>query len=111
VLPFVGGPFALPIVAAAGFVSFAAGTVYNINQVSLRQAITPQRMQGRMNATMRFIVWGTVPVGMILGGFLGALIGLHTTILLGAVGSQLPFLTVLFSPVRTLRRVPEAVEA
>lgn len=111
VLPFVGGPLALPVVAGAGFVSFASGTVYNINQVSLRQAITPERMQGRMNATMRFIVWGTVPVGMILGGFLGALIGLHTTILIGAVGSLLPFLTVLFSPVRALRRMPEAVAA
>ncbi len=34
----------------------------------LRQAITPPRMQGKMNATMRFIVWGTMPVGAILGG-------------------------------------------
>ena len=38
--------------------------IYNVNQVSLRQAITPERMQGRMNATMRFIVWGTMPIGI-----------------------------------------------
>ena len=48
-----------------------AGVVYNINQVSFRQAITPRRMQGRMNATMRFIVWGTIPIGSIVGGMLG----------------------------------------
>ena len=40
-----------------------ASVIYNINQVSLRQAITPERIQGRMNATMRFLVWGTIPIG------------------------------------------------
>jgi MFS family permease len=112
VLPFVGGPLALPVAAAAGFVVFGAATVWNINQVSLRQAITPTRMQGRMNATMRFIAWGTIPVGMVLGGFLGALIGLRQTVLLGAVLSVLPFLPVLFSPIRSIRVMPEpAAEA
>ena len=56
---------------------------WNINQVSLRQAITPPRMQGRMNATMRFIVWGTIPLGAIIGGVLGDIIGLHATIWVG----------------------------
>ena len=41
--------------------------VYNVNQVSLRQAITPDRMHGRMNATMRFLVWGTIPIGSLIG--------------------------------------------
>jgi len=54
--------------------------VYNINQVSLRQAITPHRMQGRMNATMRFMVWGTMPIGSFLGGILGNTIGLRPTL-------------------------------
>ena len=40
-----------------------SAVIYNINQVSFRQAITPAPMQGRMNATMRFIVWGTIPIG------------------------------------------------
>ena len=42
--------------------------VYNVNQVSLRQALTESSLQGRMNATMRTIVWGTLPVGSFLGG-------------------------------------------
>ncbi len=50
---------------------------YNMNQVGLRQAITPDRMLGRMNATMRLIVWGTIPIGALIGGFLGGIIGLQ----------------------------------
>ncbi len=83
------------------------GVVYNVNQVSLRQAITPERMQGRMNATMRFIVWGTIPIGTLVGGILGGLIGLQATIWVAGIGSFVGFLPVLFSPVRTLERIPE----
>jgi MFS family permease len=98
---------ALPFVAASVFFAGLGGAIYNINQVSLRQAITPERMQGRMNATMRFIVWGTIPIGSILGGFLGGVIGLHETIWIGAIGGIFVFLPVLLSPVRSLRRIPE----
>jgi MFS family permease len=97
---------AVPFVAASVFLGGLGNTVYNINQVSLRQAITPERMQGRMNATMRFIVWGTIPVGAILGGFLGGVIGLHETIWIGAIGGIFVFLPVFSSPVRTLRTIP-----
>ncbi len=47
-----------------------------------------------MNATMRFIVWGTIPLGAIIGGILGDLIGLHATIWVGAIGGLLAFLPV-----------------
>jgi MFS family permease len=97
---------AVPFVAASVFLGGLGNTVYNINQVSLRQAITPERMQGRMNATMRFIVWGTIPVGSILGGILGGLIGLHETIWIGAIGGVFGFLPIFFSPVRRLRTIP-----
>jgi MFS family permease len=101
---------ALPFVVASVFLAGLGGAVYNINQVSLRQAITPDRMQGRMNATMRFIVWGTIPVGAILGGFLGGIIGLHQTIWVGAIGGLFVFLPVLFSPVRRIREMPAPIE-
>jgi MFS family permease len=102
---------ALPFVAAYGFLGGLGGAVYNINQVSLRQAITPERMQGRMNATMRFIVWGTIPFGNVLGGFLGGVIGLHPTIWIGAIGGLFVFLPVLLSPVRGIREMPAPLEA
>ena len=98
---------AMPFVAASVFLGGLGGAIYNINQVSLRQAITPERMQGRMNATMRFIVWGTIPIGATVGGFLGGVIGLHETIWIGAIGGTFVFLPVLFSPVRSLERIPE----
>jgi MFS family permease len=99
---------AVPLVAASVFIAGLGGAIYNINQVSLRQAITPERMQGRMNATMRFIVWGTIPVGSTIGGLLGGVIGLHETIWIGAIGGIFVFLPVLLSPVRSLRTIPIA---
>ena len=91
--------------------SFALGgwssVVYNINQVSFRQAICPTAIQGRMNATMRFLVWGTIPIGSILGGLVATVVGVHNAIWIGAFGSCLAFLSVLLSPVRSLRAMPE----
>ena len=55
------------LMAGLGLFGFAS-VAYNITQVSLRQAITPERLQGRMNAAMRWIVWGTIPLGTIAGG-------------------------------------------
>jgi MFS family permease len=80
--------------------------LYNINQVSLRQVITPDRLLGRMNSSMRFLVWGTIPLGSLIGGFLGDAIGLRSTIILATVLGLSAFLWVLFSPVRTLKEIP-----
>ncbi|HKF84936.1 MAG TPA: MFS transporter [Candidatus Limnocylindrales bacterium] len=111
-LPIAFAPDALiwPALAVSGLVGGFCSTGWNINQVSLRQAITPPRMQGRMNATMRFIVWGTIPLGAILGGALGSLIGLHATIVVGAIGGLLAFIPVTLSSVRTLVTMPEPVD-
>jgi MFS family permease len=89
---------------------FGGMAVYNINQVSLRQAITPLRMQGRMNATMRFMVWGTLPIGSFVGGVLGNTIGLRPTLWVGAIGGLVSFVPPLFSPVRSLKEIPKYEE-
>lgn len=98
---------AYPMLILAGALGTFGSLVYNINQVSLRQAITPMRLQGRMNATMRFLVWGTMPLGGLLGGALGETLGLRTAILLSAVGGAFAFLWVLLSPVRGLAAIPD----
>ena len=106
-------PEASPIpflVAAQAITSFGL-PVYNVTQVSLRQAITPERLQGRMNSVMRFIVWGVMPLGSLLGGALATAIDLRAAIWVGAVGMSLAFLPVLLSPVRSLRTVPGPAEA
>src|SRR5467141_1685254 len=92
------------------FVSFIGTVVYNVNQVSLRQAIVPLRLQGRMNATMRFLVWGTIPLGAITGGVLGEFLGLRTAIGIAILGGSLAFLWILLSPVRSLKTIPEHTE-
>jgi MFS family permease len=104
------GSLALPILAAGGLLSSVGGMLYNITQVSLRQAITPHRLQGRMNASMRFVVWGTIPIGALIGGFLGEQIGLRSTMLVGAIGGLSSGLWVLFSPVLRLRVQPAPVD-
>jgi predicted MFS family arabinose efflux permease len=63
-----------------------------------------------MNATMRLIVWGTIPIGAIVGGVVGNVIGLETALWVSAAGGFLGFLPVFFSPVRTLREIPAQVE-
>ena len=97
------------LVALVGFFGGLASVVYNVAQVSFRQAITPTRLQGRMNATMRWFVWGTMPIGGVLGGLLGTFIGVRETVLLGGIGGSLVFLPVLLSPVRRIGAMPKPV--
>lgn len=76
--------------------------VYNINQRSLRQAITPRNLQGRMNACMRTFGMGVVPIGAILGGWLGDKIGTTPTLIVGAIGLMCSSIFIIFSSVRTI---------
>src|SRR6266581_2523627 len=106
-LPFVSGPFAFAAVSAMFFVALVGNLFYNINQVSYRQAIVPTRLQGRLNATMRTIVWGTLPLGALTGGFLGDALGVRQALIIALVGAAFAFVFVLFSPVRDVVDMPE----
>jgi hypothetical protein len=99
---------AVPLLLLSSVVGNLGWTVYGVNATSLRQAIIPQSLQGRMNATLNFLVAGVLPVGGMIGGVLGQVLGLREAIALAAVGSMLSFLWVAFSPVRQLARIPEA---
>ena len=103
-LALIGAPAI--ILSVLGFLNNLFVPVYNINQVSLRQSITPDRVQGRMNATMRTIVWGTIPVGAFTGGILGTAIGVVQTIILGSVVSALAALWIFLGPVARLKEQP-----
>jgi MFS family permease len=106
-LAIFGYPFALLSVAFFGILF--TGSIYNINQVSLRQAIVPVRLQGRLNATVRTIVWGTIPLGNFLGGVLGTRLGLVPTLYIGAAVATLAVVFILAGPVR-LKEQPEPVD-
>ena len=83
--------------------------VFSINQISLRQAITPDHLQGRMNATVRTVTWAALPVGSLLGGTLAGVIGVPQTIVLGALISLMAPLWLLSGPVIALRAQPQPV--
>ena len=100
----------LPFLIASQLILGFVIVVYNITQVSYRQAICPARLQGRMNSVMRFLVWGTIPIGTLTGGALGTWVGLKETIVVSAIGGASSFLWILFSPQRHLRDMPEPIE-
>ena len=81
--------------------------LFAVNFASLRQAVTPDRLQGRVNATVRVFTAGAAPIGAFVGGMLGEALGLPTTVLVGALGVLLAFLWVALSPARSLRSLPE----
>jgi MFS family permease len=108
--PLAPHSFPLPVLMAGQLLFGFGGVTYNITQISLRQAVTPERLQGRMNAAMRWIVWGTIPLGLLMGGAIGQWIGLRTALWVGAIGSLPTFLWVLLSPVRSIREMPESLQ-
>jgi MFS family permease len=106
VAPFMHRDWTLALYAVTQLVMWGGSVVYNITQVSFRQGLCPPQLLGRMNATMRFLVWGTMPLGALLGGILGSAFGVRAALLVAAIGGALPFLPVFFSPLRQLRELP-----
>jgi MFS family permease len=98
----------LPLLILSGVVGSYGGVVYNITQVSLRQAITPHRLQGRMNASIRFLVWGTIPIGAFAGGVIGQLAGLPAALWVAAAGN---FLAPVWVSLRSVRSIRSAADA
>ncbi len=94
------------LLLAQQLVGDGAFTVYEIQQVSLRQAVTADRLLGRVNASIRFAGLGAMLVGALIGGLLGETIGLRATLVVGAGGMCLGSLWLVFSPVRGLRTAP-----
>lgn len=111
-VPLAGGPliWAVPLLIVSQVIKSMVNLIYNIGQISVRQAITPHRLQGRVNASMRFLAGGTVPFAALVSGLLGTVIGLRATLLVGAMGVCLSTLPIFFSPVRRLREQPTVAE-
>ncbi|HLX21550.1 MAG TPA: MFS transporter [Gaiellaceae bacterium] len=107
--PLAPRSFPLPVLMAGMAVFGASAVAYNIIQVSYRQAITPERLQGRMNAAMRWIVWGTIPLGTIAGGAVAQAFSLKDALWVGAIGGVPTFLWVVLSPLRSIRTMPQPV--
>jgi hypothetical protein len=106
-VPVAGGPLVL-VVALVGAQQLFDGpaTVYEINETSLIQAMTPDRLLGRVAASLRCLEWSAMLAGALLGGLLGEAIGPRATMLVGALGTLPAALWLVFSPIRGLREAP-----
>ncbi len=108
-------PFASDVPPTAAFsllgvaqgVSQLMGAVFYVNQTSLLQQVAPEHLLGRMVASHRFLTMGVIPLGSLLGGVLGEVLGLRATLGIGAVGMLLPTVWLWFSPLRAIRTVSQ----
>lgn len=108
-IPLARGPLilaAIPLLAQQ-LLGDGAYTVYDINQNSLRQAITPDWLLGRVNASIRILGLGTMLVGSLLGGLLAETIGLRLSLVVAALIILMGALWLVLSPVRQVRKFPE----
>ena len=99
-----GTPAAVTLVLGVAQVAVELGVTASVVTVlSLRQSMTPAGQEGRISATMRFLIFGTVPLGAVLGGVLGQAVGLRTTVLIAALGELLSPFWIVLSPVWSAR--------
>jgi MFS family permease len=100
-LPLATHATAMPLMGGGLFVVYLGVVAFNIGQISLRQAVTPEGMQGRMHSVMRVVVWGITPVGAFLGGVAGEAFGLRAVMWLAVLVNALSVLPLLTSHLRT----------
>jgi Transmembrane secretion effector len=106
-LPPRNATVAAVAVFAASWLGHGFGiAVWNVNTITLRQAVTPTRLLARMNATYRMLLFGALPVGALAGGLLGTAIGLHSALVVAVIVLTVPIAWILFSPVFRLTEMP-----
>jgi MFS family permease len=102
---------AFPFLVVQFFIMSFTVLLYNVTQVTFRQRITPPRLLGRMNASIRFCVWGVMPIGALVAGALGTWIGVVPTLWLAAGLELLAGLFVIIGPFWSMRDLPDAEPA
>ena len=107
-LPLAGNLPAVPFLAGVFFVSALLGAGADLNQLTLRQTLTPDPYLGRMHSIYRTMVWAALPLGNFLGGVLGSAVGIVETFYIGGFIALLGCIAMWFSPVGRLRQIPSA---
>jgi MFS family permease len=97
---------AVPLLIAFEMLLGLSVLVYNIVQVTARQRVCPKPLLGRMNASIRFVVWGVMPIGALLAGWLGTVLGTLPAIWIGTAVAMLGALPILLSPYARMRQLP-----
>jgi MFS family permease len=108
-VPLAGGPYWLVLfLVGVGQLFDACYILYEVNETSLIQAVSPTRALGRVNASLYFVSWAAMLAGSLVGGLLGEAIGLRWAMMLGVGGGVLSVVWLLLSPVPRLRHIPPA---
>ncbi|GGS10575.1 MFS transporter [Streptomyces nojiriensis] len=107
-LPLAGNDWRIGLFVLGSLVQSAGVTLYNICQVTYRQTVCPPHLLGRMTATMRFLVWGVLPLSGLLAGLLGELLGVRDALWLCAAALSAAPLVLLCSPLRRMREFEDA---
>jgi MFS family permease len=101
-----------PAIAAMAFVNGFGIATHSVNQISLRQAVTPPALMARVAAVTRLLIMGALPLGAAIGGVLGSILGAEAALAIGTAGLYAGAVPYLLSPVHALRAMPEtAAEA
>ncbi len=106
-----------PVSLAAGmlmlsqFVSDGAASVYLINQMSVRQTVTPDHLLGRVNASSDMLPMAVAPLGALAGGVLGGIIGVRNTLWIAELSSLITLAWLALSPLRGLHELPPPAES
>ena len=98
----------LPILFLANFLNGFLILTYNITQVSARQRLCPPELLGRMNASIRFFVWGVMPIGGLVGGGIATAFGTQAALWTGAIGGVFASSFVVFSPLTKMKTLPDS---
>jgi predicted MFS family arabinose efflux permease len=111
VLIAVATPSTAVVFVTAGWALWSfESTMTMVLGVSIRQALVPQRLQGRVVGATRSVILGAIPAGGVIGGVLAASAGLRATLVVGAVLSAVSFVPLLLSPTRRLRELGPSEE-
>lgn len=108
-LPLATRPpaLALSLMIPMFFIAGCFMTVGNTNVATLQQMLIPKRLLGRAVAGMRTVTWGSMPIGALIGGFLGSTVGIREALIATATGFCLSALWIALSPIAKLRTMPE----
>jgi predicted MFS family arabinose efflux permease len=110
-IPAAPRSHAAAIIVPTAFAGSIVGFFANVNQLTFRQSITPQRLLGRMNSVVRFMYWGTIPLGSAFGGLVAGPFGLRATLLASAAGATVACVPIAASPIRRLRSATVDLDA
>ncbi len=106
-VPLAAGPAAIWIFVGGSAAQSTLLTMSMILTMTARQLVTPPQLLGRVTSVSMFATWGLIPVGLLLGGWLGEVLGVREALLGLAVSALLPWLVAVFGPLRRERSLAD----